>query len=71
MIGLDRIVGVPLVDMARGGEQLVEHSQVGRCPVRARIGREQAVFQGADEEAASGYQIPRLRQVVARRSAAG
>jgi hypothetical protein len=31
VICLDRIIGVLLDDMARGGQQLVEHARVGRC----------------------------------------
>jgi hypothetical protein len=54
MIGLDGIVCVLLHDMARGGQQLIEHSRVGRCPIGGHLARAWAVLEGAGEEPASG-----------------
>jgi hypothetical protein len=58
MIGFDRIICVLLDDMARGGQQLVKHSRVGRRPVRGHLARAWAVLKRAGEEPAGGRQIP-------------
>jgi hypothetical protein len=60
MIGFDGIVCVLLHDMARGGQQLLEHSLVGRCPICGHLARAYAVLEGADKEPAGGRQIPFL-----------
>src|SRR5437868_13698838 len=46
MIGFDGIVCVLLHDMARGGQQLLEHSLVGRCPICGHLARAYAVLEG-------------------------
>ena len=46
--------------MACGGQQLIEYSAVGRCPVGAHLAWVGAVLQGADEEPASSRQISLL-----------
>jgi hypothetical protein len=58
MIGFDAVVGVLLEDMARGGQQLVEHSRVGGCPVGSDLTRVRAALQGVGEEPAGGRQLP-------------
>jgi hypothetical protein len=60
MIGFDGIVCVLLHDMARGGQQLIEYSLVGRCPICGHLARAYAVLEGAGEEPAGGCQIPFL-----------
>jgi hypothetical protein len=60
MIGFEGIVRVLLHDMARGGQQLIEHSRVGRCPICGHLARSCAVLEGAGEEPASGREIPFL-----------
>ena len=60
VIGFDGVICVLLGDVARGGYQLLDHSQAGRCPVGGHLGRAQAVFEGAGEEPAGGGQIPLL-----------
>jgi hypothetical protein len=32
--------------VARGGYQLLDHSQVGQCPVGGHLGRAQALLEG-------------------------
>ena len=44
-----------------GGQQLIEHSRIRGSPVSAHLGRARAVLQRADEELASGREIPFLR----------
>lgn len=39
MIGFDGIVRVLLHDMARGGQLLIEHSRVCRCPICGHLAR--------------------------------
>ncbi len=46
--------------MACGGQQLIEYSAVGRCPVGAHLAWVEAVLQSADEEPASSCQISLL-----------
>src|SRR2546421_7734531 len=60
MIGLDRVIGVPLADMARRGQQLSDHSRVGRRLIGADLARAWAVLPGTGEEPASGRQVPLL-----------
>jgi hypothetical protein len=45
MIGLDRIIGVPLHDMARRGQQLIDHSWIGRRLIGADLTWAWAVLQ--------------------------
>ena len=54
MIGFEGIVGVLLHDMARGGQQLIEHSRVGRCPICGHLAGSWAVLEGVGEEPAGG-----------------
>ena len=61
MIGFDGVVRVVLHDVARGGQQLIDHPRVGRRPISAHLGGAWAVLEGAGEEPASGRQIPILR----------
>ena len=46
MIGFNGIVRVLLHDMARGGQQLIEHSRVGRCPICRHLAGSWAVLEG-------------------------
>jgi hypothetical protein len=57
VIGFDGVIRVLLGDVTRGGEQLLDHSRVGRCPVGGHLARAPAVIEGADEESAGGSQI--------------
>jgi hypothetical protein len=61
MIGFDGVVRVLLHDVARGGQQLIDHPRVGRRTVGVHLGWAWAVLEGAGEEPASGRQIPTLR----------
>ena len=58
MIGLDRIIGVLLDDMACSRQHLIEHPRVGGRPVGGHLSRSRAVFESTAEKAASGSQIP-------------
>ena len=58
MIGLDRIIRILLHDMARRGQQLIEHPQVGRGPVGIHLARPWAVLKGSGEEPVGGYPVP-------------
>jgi hypothetical protein len=60
VVGFGGVVGVLRHDVAYGGQQLIEHSWVGWCPVGAHLGGASAVLEGASEEPASGRQIPLL-----------
>jgi hypothetical protein len=62
MIGFDGIVCVLLHDMARGGQHLLEHSLVGRCPICGHLAGAYAVLEGAGKEPAGGRQIPSTQQ---------
>ena len=61
MIGFDGVVRVLLHDMARRGQQLVEHPRIRGSSVGAHLGWAWAVLEGTGEELASGRQIPILR----------
>ena len=61
MIGFDGIVRVLLHDVARGGQQLIDHPRVGRRPISAHLSRAWAMLESAGEESVSGRQIPVLR----------
>jgi hypothetical protein len=54
MIVFEGVVGVLLDDMARGGQQLIEHARVGRCPICSHLARSWAVLEGTGEEPAGG-----------------
>jgi hypothetical protein len=59
MIGLDRIIGVLLDDVACGRQHLIEYPRVGGRPVGGHLSsRSCAVFESAGEKAAGGLQIP-------------
>jgi hypothetical protein len=51
---------VLLGDGAGRGQQLIEHSRVGRCAISAHLGWAWAVAEGTGEESTSGRQIPFL-----------
>ena len=57
MVGFYGVVGVLLGDMARRGQQFIEHSWVGRRLIGADFGRTWGVLEGPGEEAAGGGQI--------------
>ena len=61
MIGFDGVVGILLHDVARGRQQLIEYTWVGRRSISAHLGWTWAMLQGMGEESASGRQIPILR----------
>jgi hypothetical protein len=61
VIGFDGVVRVVLHDMARRGQQFIEHPRVRRSSVGAHLGWAWAMLEGAGEERASGRQIPMLR----------
>jgi hypothetical protein len=50
MIGFDGVIPVLFHDVARDGDQLFDHSRVGRCPVGTHLGRVYAVFEGLGEK---------------------
>jgi hypothetical protein len=60
MIGFDRVSGVLLQDMARRGQQLIDHSRVGGRLIGADFAGTWAVLQGTGEEPASGRQVSLL-----------
>jgi hypothetical protein len=60
MIGFDRVIGVLLHDVASAGQQLIEHTRVGRCPIDKHLAGPWAVTEGPGEEPAGGRQIPFL-----------
>lgn len=60
MTGFNGIVCVLLYDMACGGQQLIEHSGVGRALVGGHLARAQAMLERPGEEPAGGRQIPFL-----------
>jgi hypothetical protein len=60
MIVFKGIVRVLLHDMARGGQQLIEHARVGRRPIGSHLARSWAVLEGAGEQPAGGRSIPFL-----------
>jgi hypothetical protein len=60
VIGFDGIVRILLGDVAGGGQQLIEHPGVGRCPVGAYLARARAMGEGPGEEPAGGRQVPLL-----------
>jgi hypothetical protein len=68
MIGFDRIVGILLGDVARGGCQLIERAGVGRCAVGGHVAGVWAMFEGAGDEPAGGRQIPLLGHLWGSRS---
>ena len=58
MIRLDRIVGILLHDVARGGgHQFLDCARVGQRPVGAHLSRAGAVLEGAGEEPAGGRKV--------------
>jgi hypothetical protein len=57
MARFDGIVGVLLGDVAGGGQPLVKHAGVGRCPVGGDLTRVSAVLEGVGEEPPRGRQI--------------
>jgi hypothetical protein len=61
MIGFDGVVRVLLHDMARRGQQLIEHPRIHESSVGAHPCWAWAMLEGAGEEPASGRQIPILR----------
>jgi hypothetical protein len=61
MIGFDGVVRVLLHDMARRGQQLIEHPRIHGSSVGAHPCWAWAMLEGAGEEPASGRQIPILR----------
>src|ERR687894_381652 len=50
MIGLDRVSGVLLQDMARRGQQLLDHSRIGGRLIGADLAGTWAVLQGTGED---------------------
>jgi hypothetical protein len=58
MISLNRIVLIPLGDVAGGGQQPVEHPRIGRRPIGGYLGRTRPVLEGAGEEPTGGRQVP-------------
>jgi hypothetical protein len=46
VICFDGVIRVLLGNVARGGYQLLDHSQVGQCPVGGHLGRAQALLEG-------------------------
>jgi hypothetical protein len=44
--------------MKVGGQQLIEHLEVGRCPIGGHLGRARAVLESLGKERASGLKIP-------------
>ena len=57
---LNRIVDILLDKVAGGGQQLIDHSGVGRCAVGTHLGRLGTVLQRAGEKPAGGGQISLL-----------
>ncbi len=43
--------------MTRSRQQLIDHSRIGRCPVRGHLGRAWAALKRAGEEPAGGRQV--------------
>ena len=60
VIGFDGVVRVVLHDMARRGQQLIEHPRIRRSSVGAHLCWAWATLEGAGEDLASGRQIPIL-----------
>ena len=60
MIGFDGLVRAQLNNVASGGQQLVEHSRVGRRAIGAHHGRAWGKLKGTSQEPPSGRQIPLL-----------
>ena len=62
MLTVDNFIrSVLLNNVARGRQQLIEHSWVGRCPIGGHLGWSWVVIEGAGEKPAGGRQIPLLR----------
>jgi hypothetical protein len=57
VIGFDGVIRVVLHDMARRGQQLIEHPRIRRSSVGAHLCWAWAMLEGAGEELASGRQI--------------
>jgi hypothetical protein len=58
VVGLDRIVRVPLYGMQRRGDQLVQDPRISRGPVGGDLGRDRTRAQRPDEEPPGGSQVP-------------
>jgi hypothetical protein len=58
VIGFNHIIHVLIEDMKVGGQQLIEHPEVGRCPIGGHLGRARAVLESLGKERASGLKIP-------------
>lgn len=61
VICLNRVIRVPLDNVARSGQHLVEHARASRGTVGAHLARAGTVRQSAGEEPASGREIPAAR----------
>jgi hypothetical protein len=60
VISFDRVVGILLGDVTRGGQQFIEHSRIPRSPVGGHFGRAWAVVERMGEEPAGDREIPFL-----------
>ena len=61
MICFDKIIAVLLGEMAGSGNQLVQHTRIGRCFLRHHHTRVGAVLESLGKEPAGGCQVPLLR----------
>jgi hypothetical protein len=50
VIGFNHIIHVLIEDMKVGGQQLIEHPEVGRCPIGGHLGRARAVLESLGKE---------------------
>lgn len=60
MIGFDGIVRILLGDVAGGGQQLIKHPGVGRCPLGTHLARVWAMGESPGDEPAGSRHVPLL-----------
>jgi hypothetical protein len=58
VIALNWVIGIPLGDMARGGQKLIQCSYIGRRAVGTHLTRLWTMLERAGEKPASSRQIP-------------
>jgi hypothetical protein len=58
VIGFNHIIHVLIEDMKVGRQQLIEHPEVGQCPIGGHLGRARAILESLGKEPASGLKIP-------------
>src|SRR6266487_5528848 len=62
MIGLDRVVRIPLHGVQRRGDQFIEHPHVGRSAVGGDLGRDGARAERPGEEPPGSCQVTPVGQ---------